>query len=51
MLIDADATRTHVEHRRARFDVDEVVADLHQRRHPNAAFVEAILRSTHAFAR
>ena len=51
MLIDADATRTRVEHRRARFDVDQVVADLHRRRHPNAAFVEGILRGSHAFAR
>jgi predicted phosphodiesterase len=51
MLIDANETGIHVEHRRADFDVDEVVADLHQRRHPSAAFVEAILRRTHAFAR
>ena len=50
MLIDADETGVRVEHRRAAFDVDRVVVDLHQRRYPNAPFVESILRRTHRFA-
>ena len=50
MLIDADETGVRVEHRRAPFDVDRVVVDLHQRRYPNAPFVESILRRTHRFA-
>jgi predicted phosphodiesterase len=31
------------EHRTVPFDVDAVVRDLHRRRHPNTAFVEAVL--------
>jgi predicted phosphodiesterase len=51
MLIDADETGARVEQRHAVFDVEEVIADLHRRRHPNASFVEAILRGTRDFAR
>ena len=50
MLIDADDTAVQVEHRRAPFDVDEVVADLYARRYPSAAFLESILNRTHAMA-
>jgi predicted phosphodiesterase len=50
MLIEADDRGTRIELRRARFDVDEVAADLHARRYPNAAFVESILNRTHPFA-
>jgi len=50
MLIDADPFGTRIQHRRAPFDVGEVVADLHARRYPNADFVAAILDRTHPFA-
>jgi len=51
MVIDADDDGVRVEHRRARFDVDAVAADLHRRRHPSAGFVESILRRTGDFPR
>ena len=50
MVIDADEDGVRVEHRRAMFDTDAAVDDLHARRHPGADFVEAILRGTHPFA-
>jgi predicted phosphodiesterase len=49
MLIETDDHGTRIEHRRAPFDVSEVVADLHARRYPNAAFVETLLNGTHWF--
>jgi predicted phosphodiesterase len=50
LVIDADADRVTVELRRADFDVEAVVADLHDRRYPNASFVASILRRAHRFA-
>ena len=50
MLIDADGNGIRARHRRADFDAERVIDDLHRRRHPNASFVEAILRRTHPFA-
>lgn len=50
MIIEADDAGVRVEHRIAPFDVDAAVADLYARRHPTAAFVEAVLRKEHAFA-
>lgn len=50
LLIDADETGTRVDHRRADFDVDAVISDLHGRRYPNAPFLESVLRRTHPFA-
>jgi predicted phosphodiesterase len=50
MIIDSDERGVRIEHRRAPFDVDEVVSDLHRRRYPNASFVESVLRRTHRFA-
>jgi predicted phosphodiesterase len=50
LLIEAGDTYTRVEQRRVPFDVDDVVNDLHARRYPSAAFLEAILRRTHPFA-
>ena len=50
MLIEADDTGIRIEHRQAVFDVEAVISDLHQRRYPNASFLESILRRTHRFA-
>lgn len=50
LLIDAEDGRVDVQRRVVAFDVGAVVADLHQRRHPGAAFVSSILRREHAFA-
>ena len=50
LLIDAREDGVTVEHRRPAFDVDVVVADLHERRYPNASFVESVLRREHSFA-
>ena len=50
LLIDADEGGVRVERRVAPFDVDAVVADAHRRRHPNASFLEAVLRRAHPFA-
>ena len=50
LLLEAGAAGVRVEHRVVGFDVDEVCADLHRRRYPNAAFVEAILRGQHPYA-
>jgi predicted phosphodiesterase len=50
MIIEMDDDGVRVEHRRRVFDVEEVIADLHRRRHPSAPFVEQILRGTHRFA-
>src|SRR3954451_18573848 len=51
LWIDADDDGFTVEHRAAPFDVEAVVADLHQRRYPSASFVSSILRRDHDFAR
>jgi predicted phosphodiesterase len=50
LMIDAGDDGIDVERRRVPFDVDAVVADLHQRGYPNAAFVESILRRAHPYA-
>jgi putative phosphoesterase len=50
MLVDADEDGVRVEHRRTPFDTEAAVRDVHERRHPGAAFIEAILRGTHPFA-
>jgi putative phosphoesterase len=50
MIIDLDDDGVRIEHRRTAFDVDEVIADLHRRRHPGASFVESVLRGAHPFA-
>jgi len=51
LLIDGDEQGTRIDRRVVDFPVDEVVADLHDRRHPGAAFVSSVLRREHAFAR
>jgi len=43
MVIDASEKTIQIEHREAAFDAEAVVADLHRRGYPNAAFVESIL--------
>jgi hypothetical protein len=50
MLIEADDGGTRIQHRCAGFDVEAVIDDLHQRRYPNASFLESILRRVHRFA-
>jgi predicted phosphodiesterase len=50
LLIDAVEDKVDVQRRVVEFGIDAVVADLHDRRHPGAAFVSSILRREHAFA-
>ena len=50
LVVEADGNGVRVEHRIAAFDVDSVCRDLGRRRHPNAAFVESVLRRSHPFA-
>ena len=49
MLIEADEDGIHVDLRQVGFDVDPVVADLHARGYPNAAFIESVLAGRRAF--
>ena len=51
LLMEADGAGVDVHHRVVAFDVEAVIEDLWGRRHPNASFVESILRRRHAFAR
>jgi len=48
ILLESDGEALAVTHRGVPFDVDEVVSDLHQRRHPNAEFVTSILTGQQA---
>jgi hypothetical protein len=50
LLVDADEDGVDLQRRVVDFDIEAVVADLHDRRHPGAAFVSSILRREHAFA-
>jgi len=43
LLLEAGADDVTVTHRTLPFDVAEVVADLHTRRHPSAEFVASVL--------
>jgi hypothetical protein len=43
LLLEDDGNALTVTHRSVPFDVDAVVSDLRQRRHPNTEFVAAIL--------
>jgi diadenosine tetraphosphatase ApaH/serine/threonine PP2A family protein phosphatase len=52
MLVDDEAgDGIRVEHRRPAFDVETVIEDMKQRRHPNADFIAGVLRRTQRFGR
>lgn len=48
LLVEADGSGVHIEHRSAAFDVDAVVSDLYGRGYPNAPFLESVLTGRRA---